>query len=96
MREGEGLSPLLFRVVCLGFSAALLVLALFGQIRLLRVRAEIEGLRTALAEAENNGRLAAARLESALPLDELESYALFRRGMQHPAPGQIIMIEYAG
>ena len=33
MKNGEGLAALLFRAVCLGFSTALLILALFSQIR---------------------------------------------------------------
>ena len=33
MKTGAGLSALLFRVICLGFSVLLLVLTLLGQIR---------------------------------------------------------------
>ena len=38
MRREKQLSGQLFRAVCLGFSALLLVAALFGQIRLVKTR----------------------------------------------------------
>ena len=96
MKNGEGLAALLFRVVCLGFSALLLVLALFNQIQTVRTESRIEALHTAITEAENENTRLKIRAESALSLDALERVATQRFGMRRPEPGQIMEIEYLG
>jgi len=96
MRNGEGLAALLFRVVCLGFSALLLVLALFNQIQTVRTESRIEALTEALTEAEDENARLKIRAESALSLDTLERIAVQRFGMRRPEPGQIIEIPYLG
>ena len=96
MREGITLSALLFRVVCVAFSAALLVLALFSQIRTVRTESRIEELEKALANAENEKILLQVKTDSALSLEELERRAVRELGMRRPEPGQIRVIDYQG
>ena len=96
MRNGISLSALLFRVVCITFSAALLVLALFSQIRTLRTESRIETLEKAIADAENERVLLRIKTDSALNLEELERRAVLGLGMRRPEPGQVRVIEYLG
>ena len=94
MRREKQLSEQLFRAVCLGFSALLLVMALFGQIRLVKTESRIESLENAIAEAENERIVLQIRLNEALSLEELERRAVQELGMRHPEPGQIVTIDY--
>ena len=94
MRREKQLSEQLFRAVCLGFSALLLVMALFGQIRLVKTESRIESLENAIADAENERVVLQIRLNEALPLEELERCAVQELGMRHPEPGQIVTIDY--
>lgn len=96
MKNGIAISALLFRIVCLGFSAGLLVLALFCQIRTIRVESRIEALERALANAENEKIILQVKTDSALSLAELERRAGLELGMRHPEPGQIRAIDYLG
>ena len=96
MSRGEGHSAMLFRVVCLGFSALLLVMALFSQIRLVRTESRIDELTVALSAAEDENVRLRIRAESTLCLDELERIAVQNLGMRHPEPGQIVETEYLG
>ena len=96
MKTGERLSALLFRVVCLGFAAALLVLALFSQIRLVRSESRIEALQRAIADAKNESVLLRVKTDSALSLEELERRAVQELGMRRPEPGQIITTDFLG
>ena len=94
MRKAKQLSEQLFRAVCLGFSALLLVMALFGQIRLVKTESRIESLENAIAEAENERIVLQIRLNEAMSLEELERRAVQELGMRHPEPGQIVTIDY--
>lgn len=94
MRKAKQLSEQLFRAVCLGFSALLLVMALFGQIRLVKTESRIESLENAIADAENERIVLQIRLNEALPLEELERRAVQELGMRHPEPGQIVTMDY--
>ena len=94
MRKAKQLSEQLFRAVCLGFSALLLVMALFGQIRLVKTESRIESLENAIADAENERVVLQIRLNEALPLEELERRAVQKLGMRHPEPGQIVTMDY--
>lgn len=94
MRKAKQLSEQLFRAVCLVFSAILLVMALFGQIRLVKTESHIESLENAIADAENERVVLQIRLNEALPLEELERRAVQELGMRHPEPGQIVTIDY--
>lgn len=96
MKKGERLSALLFRAVCLGFSALLLVLTLFCQIRLFAAEREISNLNTELFAAENERLLLRIKTDTALRLDELERRAVQELGMRRPEPGQIIQLPYPG
>ena len=96
MRRGERLPALLFRVVCTGFSALLLVLALFCQIRLVGAEQEISDLKRAIADAENERILLQIQTERALRLDELERRAVQELGMRRPEPGQITLLPSPG
>lgn len=96
MRSGDRLAPLLFRAVCLGFSAALLVLTLFCQISLVRAEKEIFDLNGAIAAAENRRILLQIRTDTALRLDELERRAVQELGMRRPEPGQITVLHSVG
>lgn len=94
MRKAKQLSEQLFRAVCLGFSALLLVMALFGQIRLVKTESRIESLENAIADAENERVVLQIRLNEALPLEELERRAVQELSMRHPEPGQIVTMDY--
>lgn len=96
MKRGERLAALLFRVVCLSFSALLLVLTLFCHIRLVRAENEIADLNKAVADAGNERILLEIRRDRSLRLDELERRAVQELGMRHPEPGQITAITYLG
>ncbi len=96
MKRGERLAAILFRAVCLGFSAILLVLTLFCQIRLFAAERENASLHAAIAGAENERALLEIRTGKTLSLEELERRAVQELGMRHPEPGQIIEIEYLG
>ena len=78
------------------FSALLLVLGLFWQIRLARLQEQIDALESAIRLAQDEGKLLTIRLESSPTLAELEETAVTRFGMQHPTQGQLIEIEYLG
>jgi Cell division protein FtsL. len=96
MIKGEGLSALLFRIVCLSFSAVLLVTALFSQILTVRTESRVDELRQRIARAENESVLLKIKAEQTLNLEELERRAVQELGMRHPEPGQIRIIEYMG
>lgn len=96
MKNGEGLAALLFRAVCLGFSTALLILALFSQIRCVRTESRIAALSAALTEAENENTRLKILEARALSLETLEDIATRKLGMRRPEPGQIVEIEYLG
>ncbi len=96
MTKKETISATLFRAVCLFFSALLLTLSLFRQIRAVSLEAEIGRAETRLAElTERRNRNMIARAES-LSLAELEDRAIRVLGMQRPAPGQIVAMEEPG
>lgn len=96
MRRQNETPERLFRFVCLSFSALLLVLVLFWQIRLVRCQAEIEDLEAAIRAAQDEGKQLSIRLESSPTLAELEETAVLELGMQHPTQGQLVEIDYLG
>ena len=89
-------STLAFRVICLGFSALLLVMTLFTHIRLVRTQSRIAELEAAITRAENEQIQLQIKTASALDLSELERRAVQELGMRRPEPGQIVEIEYLG
>ncbi len=96
MSRSEERAAIRFRVLCIAFSALLMILALFARIRLVTVQTEIRGLEDSIRSAENTGVQLRIKKESRLSLAELERFALQELGMQHPEPGQITVIESAG
>ena len=90
------LPALLFRAVCLSFSALLLTLSLFCQIRAIGLESEAARTETRIEElTEERARLEIERTES-LGLAELEDYATRVLGMQRPVRGQIVTIGKLG
>lgn len=89
-------SELAFRLICLGFSALLLVLTLLIHIQLVRTQSCIAELGTQIARAENERITLQIQTISAMSLPELERRATQELGMRHPEPGQIIETEYLG
>ena len=89
-------SALAFRVICLGFSALLLVMTLFTHIRLVRTQSRIAELEAAITRAENEQIQLQIKTASALDLSELERRATQELGMRRPEPGQIVEIDYLG
>ena len=85
-----------FKLVCVLFSAAALVLSLLGSVRAAALSGEIEELEEALKlSKEENGRLL-LDMESSIGLAELERYAVEVLGMQTPSAGQMIHIDHVG
>ena len=89
-------SALAFRVICLGFSALLLVMTLFTHIQLVRTQSRIGELEEAITRAENEQIQLQIKTASALDLSELERRAVQELGMRRPEPGQIVEIDYLG
>ena len=89
-------SALAFRLICLGFSALLLVLTLLTHIQLVRTQNSITQLEKQIARAENERITLQIQTASAMSLQELERRAIQELGMRHPEPGQIIETEYLG
>ena len=96
MNREKTLAASAFRLICLGFSALLLVLTLFTHIRLISTQSAIGALEKEIARAENERVLLQIQTASALNLAELERRATQELGMRHPEPGQIVEIEYLG
>lgn len=89
----RGLSCILFRIICIGFSLLLLVGALLGSIKLAELNEELTVLEQELGELKNDNRILQAKYESSLSLEELERYAKEELGMQTLKPSQIFYID---
>ena len=89
-------SRLAFRLICLGFSALLLVLTLLIHIQLVGTQSRITELEKQIARAENEHITLQIKTASAMSLQELERRAKQELGMRHPEPVQIIETEYLG
>ena len=96
MRHCEERAERMFRLVCLSFSAMLLVLSLFWQIRLVRLQEQIGALESEIRTAQDEGKQLAIKLETSPTLEQLEEIAVTRFGMQHPTQGQLAEIDYLG
>ena len=88
-----GLSGLLFRFICIGFSLCLLVGALMGSIQLAALNEELTDLERELEELKDDQHMLQAKYESSLSLEELERYAKEELGMQTLKPSQIFYID---
>ena len=85
-----------FRVICLGFSAALLIMTLLTHIQIVRTQSRIGDLEERMKRVENEQIVLQIQTASALDLSELERRAVQELGMRRPEPGQIMEIEYLG
>lgn len=84
---------IVFRLICLLFSAALAVLTLLTGIDLTAESDRITAARTELRALEKENERLRAGAACAMSLEELEDYALRVLGMQHCESGQIYVIE---
>lgn len=86
-------SDFVFDIVLFSFSALVLVLMLFGCVRLSQSEDRTEKLQISISEQRSENRMLQARCESSMSLAELEEYALNKLGMQQCRPWQIVYIE---
>jgi len=83
-------NSILFCVICAAFSAAMLVMTLFGQIELARASDAIAQMQEETERLEDENGVLRARYENSISLEEIERYATERLGMKTPGAGQII------
>lgn len=89
MTNKAAVSTLLFRAVCLLFSAILLLLALVSNAKLMAAEIEIEELEKSLQAAVKETEILRVRLENRLSLIEIETLALTELGMHRPGAEQL-------
>ena len=92
MRRGT-ITELLFRAVCLAFSALLLALSLTTAARTTEANDRAAALQTEIAALRTENEILLARCESAVSLETLERYALGELGMQPARSDQIVRID---
>ena len=86
-------NEILFRAICLLFSALLLVLSLLCSIRLAAVNDSAARLEREKTRREEENAVLRAAYESSVSLEAIEEYAVDTLGMQRCMPGQIVWIE---
>ncbi len=82
-----------FRLICLLFSALLALLTILTGVDLTVESERLSQARTELRALEKEHERLRAEAACALSLEELEDYALRELGMQHCTSEQIILIE---
>ena len=87
---------LMFRLICLLFSAVLAVATLLTGIDLTAGSDRISESRKELAALEEENERLRAEAACAMSLEELEDYAVRVLGMQRCEPGQIVTIDIEG
>ena len=87
---------LMFRLICLLFSAALAVATLLGGIDLTAESDRITARRAELAALEEENERLRAEAACSLSLQELEDYALHVLGMQPCESRQIEILDIGG
>lgn len=92
MRRMKRLCEGFFALICLSFSAFLLVLFLLTRIELTEEKENCRALTREIASIEAENELLRARAEQSLSLAEIERRALLL-GLQPCAPGQIIILD---
>ena len=80
---------LLFRVVCIFFSAVLLLFTLLNNVKLMAVENFCVELEEKIAQAEYENEILRVRLENRISLNELERIAVNQLGMHRPSPEQL-------
>ena len=89
----ERITDFLFDTVLFSFSAMVLVLMLFGCVRLSQSENRTEKLELMILEQRSENRMLQAQCESGMSLSELEDYALNELGMQPCRPRQIVYLD---
>ena len=79
--------------VCCALAGGLLVVSLFGEIRLGALRDEIRALEREEKTLEEKRSVLTVRLAERMDLEELERYATDVLGMQRCRPEQLVEIE---
>ena len=91
MRTKETVN-VLFRAVCLLFSALLLILSLLSGIDLTAANDEAARLKTEIAACEEENRQLRLKINAATSLEEIERRARQELMMQPAGPGQIVAL----
>ena len=86
------LSGTLFILICLCFSAVLLVLSMVGSAELAAVSERVGTLEKEISALAEENRILTAEAENRLGLETIETLASERLGMRRPSPEQIIYI----
>lgn len=89
----KSVSEVLFRAVCLCFSAVMIVLSLLTSIQLAAVNDEAARLEREVEALKTENEILSAEYQNSLSLEEIERYATQVLGMQRQTPRQIIYIE---
>ena len=89
----KGISGLLFRIICIGFSLCLLVGALMGSIQLAALNEELTDLERELEELKDDQHMLQAEYESSSRREPLEYNTTKELGLQTLKPSQIFYID---
>ena len=89
MIKSSCFSTVVFRLICLGFSALLLILSLQQRARLMELENNISQLEKEIELEEKESRILQVRLENRISLSELEIIAQTYLGMQRPSSAQL-------
>jgi len=89
MKHAAAFPNLLFRAVCISFSAVLLLLTLLSNVKLMAVDSRCRELEEQIKQAECEAEILKVRLENRISLDELERIAVNQLGMHRPSPEQL-------
>lgn len=93
MRSGGGTKGFA-AAACCALAGGLLIVSLFGEIRLGALRDEIHLLEREEKILEEKRSVLAVRLAERLDLEELENYATEVLGMQRCRPEQLIELDF--
>ena len=85
-------SEYLFCLICVCFSAVLLVMSLLGAVQLAALSDAASDLEQQVQTLKQENQSLRVAYETALSLDEIERYAAEELGMQRCSPGQIIYV----
>ena len=89
MIKKSAVSRLLFRAVCIVFSAALLMLTLISNVKLMAAESRCTELEEQIRLAECETEILKVRIENRISLQELEDIAVNQLGMHRPGTDQL-------
>lgn len=89
MRHRYSVSKLLFRAVCIFFSALMLMLTLIYNAKLMAAESRCMELEKQIAFAEHERDILKVRIENRISLYELENIAVNQLGMHRPSAEQL-------